>query len=274
MARIGWVTDIHLDWLEPQRRLRFYKTLQAAALDVLLIGGDIGHADSLPCFLTEVEDAIDAPIYFVLGNHDFYGSSIASVKERVCRHAAASRRLRWMPAEGVVKLSETTALVGHDSWADGRCGDFFRSDLLLNDYLLIEELSIAAEMRRFDSYDKQKLFQKLNALGDEAAEYIRRVLGEALGAFPSAFVLTHAPPFRESCWHQGKISDQNSLPHFACRVFGEALLEVLDQHPGCRVTVLCGHTHSAGFAQIRPNLSVWTGRAEYGRPILQKTFDV
>ena len=35
------------------------------------------------------------------------------------------------------------------------------------------------------------------------------------------------------------------------------------------MTVLCGHTHSAGIAKILPNLEVRTGAAEYGRPELQ-----
>jgi hypothetical protein len=48
------------------------------------------------------------PIYFVLGNYDFYGSSMAVVREMV--------------------LGE----MGHDSGADGRLG-FFGSKVLLND---------------------------------------------------------------------------------------------------------------------------------------------
>ncbi len=273
MPRIGWVTDLHLDWVARPRRFEFYKTLQAAGLDALLIGGDIGLAQTLPSLLSEIEEAIDAPIYFVLGNHDFYGSSIAAVRNQIRRQAAASR-LTWLSSAGVVKLSETTALVGHDSWADGRCGDFFRSNVLLNDYVLIEELSVAEDLRRFGFYDKEKLFRKLNALGDEAAQHIRRVLAEALEAVPNAMVLTHVPPFRESCWHEGRISGDDFLPHFTCQAFGDTLLEVLEQHPSRSVTVLCGHTHSSGFAQIRPNLAVWTGGAEYGRPVLQRIFEV
>jgi predicted MPP superfamily phosphohydrolase len=40
------------------------------------------------------------------------------------------------------------------------------------------------------------------------------------------------------------------------------------------MTVLCGHTHGAGFAQILTNLSVFTGGAEYGRPELQGVFNL
>jgi predicted MPP superfamily phosphohydrolase len=41
-----------------------------------------------------------------------------------------------------------------------------------------------------------------------------------------------------------------------------------------KVTVLCGHTHGAGFAQVLPNLEVWTGGVQYGAPALQRVFEV
>ena len=87
-------------------------------------------------------------------------------------------------------------------------------------------------------------------------------------------VLTHVPPFREACWHRGRVSDDEWLPHFACRAVGEALVEAMAAHPECEMTVLCGHTHSAGEAQVLPNLRVLTGGAEYGRPEVQRVLTV
>jgi hypothetical protein len=40
------------------------------------------------------------------------------------------------------------------------------------------------------------------------------------------------------------------------------------------MTVLCGHTHSSGEAQILPNLRVLTGGAVYGKPALQRVLEV
>ena len=40
------------------------------------------------------------------------------------------------------------------------------------------------------------------------------------------------------------------------------------------MTVLCGHTHSPGEAQVLPNLLVLTGGAEYGRPEVQRVLTV
>jgi Icc-related predicted phosphoesterase len=263
--RIGWLTDLHLNFVSPRKRTAFYARLRERNLDAILLGGDIGEADSVTQLLAEIERELQMPIYFVLGNHDFYGGSIAAVRHAVARHASASRWLRWLPASGVVPLTPTTALAGHDSWADGRLGDFFRSEVLLNDYLLISELR---------GHEKQELYARLNALGDEAAEFLERRACEALADRRNVMVLTHAPPFRESCWHEGRISDDDYLPHFACRAVGDRLAAIMRDRPGQTMTVLCGHTHSSGSARILDNLIVYTGQAQYGEPELQRVFDL
>jgi len=205
------------------------------------------------------------PIYFVLGNHDFYHGSITAVRDTVAREAASSRWLRWLPLSGVVPLTANATLIGHDSWADGRLGDFFRSDVMLNDYVLIRELR---------GLSKQELYAKLNALGDEAAEFLGKLAAEALALRRNVIVLTHVPPFRESCWHEGQISNDDWLPHFACRAAGDRLAALMSAYPDHTMTVLCGHTHSSGFARILPNLVVHTGAAQYGQPTIQQVLEL
>ena len=171
----------------------------------------------------------------------------------------------YLTQTGVVALTEETGLVGHDGWADGRLGDYARSEVLLNDYLLIEELS---------GLNMDDRLERLHALGDEAAAHFRALLPEALGRFRRLIVLTHVPPFREACWHRGRGSDDEWLPHFSCRAVGEVLAAAMVAHPECEMTVLCGHTHSPGEVHILPNIRVLTGGAEYGRPQLQRVLAV
>jgi Icc-related predicted phosphoesterase len=263
--RLGWVTDLHLNFVHPHERAEFYGRLREQQLDALLIGGDLGEADSVASFLAELEHALTLPLYFVLGNHDFYRGSIREVRRAIAAQAGASSRLHWLPASGVVQLTADTALVGHDSWADGRVGDFFRSEIMLNDYVLIDELRTP---------DKQQRFARLNALGDEAAAFFDQHVPQALKRCRHVVILTHVPPFRDACWHEGKISDSDYLPHFACQVVGDHLAAIMRNHPGHKMTVLCGHTHSSGTAQILDNLVVLTGGAQYGHPALQQILEV
>lgn len=76
------------------------------------------------------------------------------------------------------------------------------------------------------------------------------------------------------CWHEGQISDDNSLPHFSCKAVGDVLRAVMQAYPESNLTVLGGHTHSSGVARILPNLTAFTGEAEYTKPIIQQVFDI
>jgi hypothetical protein len=79
-------------------------------------------------------------------------------------------------------------------------------------------------------------------------------------------VITHVPPWREACWYQGRLSDDEWAPHFTCQAVGDAISEVMQPFPHRQLTVLCGHTHSPGEAEIAPNIRVLTGGAAYGEP--------
>jgi len=261
MKRLAWLTDIHLNFLDSRRVKEFCRSVADHHPDAVLISGDIGDASTIKIYLWILEDEIDRPIYFILGNHDFYHGSIAGVRAAIQELSERSDSLHWLPAKGVVKLTAETCLIGIDSWADGRLGDYEKSHVMLNDYNLIKELTGLDQIAR-------RL--KLNELGDSAAAELRDILPEALDRFRQVILLTHVPPFKEACWHEGTLSNDDWLPHFSCKAVGETLVEFMRRNSHCEMTVLCGHTHSAGSAKILPNLSVKTGGGVYGSPRLQE----
>lgn len=263
--RAAWLSDIHLNFLNPFIMEKLFALVQRSQPDVILISGDIGEAARLEWYLQRLESRLQCPIYFVLGNHDYYGSSFSQVREVVSRISCESASMRWMTAGEIIELTPQTALVGHDSWADGRFGDYARSDVMLNDYVLIQN---------FSGLSKAERGRRLNQLGDEAAAFCREWLPKALDQYARVIFLTHVPPFREACWHQGQPSDDFFLPHFACKAVGEALIEIMAQYPDRQLTVLCGHTHSPGSAQIRDNILVLSAEAEYGVAQIQQIFEL
>ena len=263
--KLAWLTDVHLDFVGPDEVARLGRRIAAERPAATLLGGDISVASRLEEHLAALAAAVPSPLYFVLGNHDFYGGGIETVRAAVAALCRRTPRLHWLVESGVVALSDATALVGHDSWADGRLGDYARSQVLLNDYLYI---------RDFVGLDRARRLDKLNALGDEAAAHFARLLPQAFERCASVVLLTHVPPFEGACWHEGRISGPDYLPHFACGAVGDVLVEVMRARPDRQLTVLCGHTHGAGEARILPNLFVRTGGAEYGRPRLQEALEV
>jgi len=262
--RVAWLTDIHLDHLRPEREQAFLASVAALEPEALLLGGDISEAPKLVPQLRRLAKAVSCPAYFVLGNHDYYRSSIQRVRADVACLTIEEEKLVWLNTAGVVELTPSVGLVGHDGWADGRLGAYETSTVMLNDYLLIRE---------FTGLDSRERLQVLQALADQAAAAIEKSLPAALRRYPQVVLLTHVPPFRESCVYQGRISDDEWLPHFSSQAMGDAIRRIMHAHPDRKLTVLCGHTHGAGECRPLENVTVLTGGAEYRDPAVQRVFD-
>ncbi len=263
--RIVWATDIHLNFLRPHERANFFREIQDNTPDVVFITGDIAEAPSLRELLYEMQQAIDLPLYFVLGNHDFYHGSIEIVRRQIQAWCLTQSGLHYLSTSEPIQLSSKAVLIGHDGWGDGRLGKFQQSPVRLSDQELI---------RDFQGLDRTAIFAKLQALGDEAAAHLRELFTKGLDSYQQVFCLTHVPPFKEACWYQGKMGNDDWLPYFTCQAVGEVLLEVSQARPDCQVTVLCGHTHHAGRVQMLPNLSVLTGLADYGTPCISDVLEI
>jgi 3',5'-cyclic-AMP phosphodiesterase len=262
--RLAWLTDIHLEFLSPPALTTFCIALAESSAEAFLVSGDISQARGLDKHLRILERTLERPLYFVLGNHDFYHGSIVGVRERMAETTSRSPYLAWLPARGPVELAPGIGLLGHDGWADGRLGDYAHSGVLLNDFRLIDDLR---------GLDRPSRLQRLMQLGDEAASALRRQLDEALPRWRRLIVLTHVPPFAASAWYRGHQADDAWLPYLTCRAVGEVLLETMNVHPDHEMLVLCGHTHSAGETLIAKNLVVHTGGATYGEPVIQREWE-
>lgn len=258
--KLLWSTDLHFDAANREEYLQFIERANEFKPDVVLIGGDICNGYNALFHLKILGEQIKKPIYFVLGNHDFYYGSIVKMRGMASAFSRKSSSVKYLVDLGVVELTRTTALIGHDGWADGLTGDFLNSTIQLNDYILIDEL------RNLEQHERLK---KLNELGSEAAYYLEKNLLLALNKYRDVVLLTHVPPFREASLWEGKMSDDNWAPHFVSTTTGIAIKKVMEQHPSKKLLVLCGHTHGKANVYILPNLQVLTGASEYGEPTIQ-----
>lgn len=268
--KLAWVTDIHLNFLESADRKRFYQDLVATRSKAVLISGDISEAPTISDILKEMAQHIAKPIYFVLGNHDYYQNSIAKVKQTVTQLSQENLSVNWLPEAGLVQLSNDTLLLGEDCWADGRYGNYADSKVMLNDSRMIQEL------REGSIIGKYQLLDAMQKLADNDAARLKKNLQLAIQQhFPRRIiVLVHVPPFKESCMHEGEISNNDYLPFFASKITGDVLLEVAIGNPKIDFLVLCGHTHSSSYYKPLDNLTVKAGSVEYGRPIVQEIFEL
>ncbi len=266
---LAWATDIHLDSASPQTAMEFIRAIQASPCESVLLSGDMSNGINLESDLAMITDCLEKPAYFVLGNHDYYGSSIAEVRRFAMN--ISSPRMHWMASGNCLEIAPGVGLVGNGGWGDAQFGNSENTPVMLMDYFAIAELA--------DVYDRDNndmtlgtqpaLKEKLRELGREAAEDLRPQLMEAADRFSQVIVLTHVPPFKEAAWHEGAHSSDDWLPGFSCKAVGEELVRVAEVHADTTFTVLCGHTHGGGFARILPNLVVHTQAALYGSPGFQ-----
>ncbi len=255
MKRVVWLTDIHLNFLPGARSRRFCPKSPRRSPTRVLISGDIGESHDVCDYLGDIHQAVRVPTYFVLGNHDYYHGSIYETRRRVDQFCAERPRLHYLSSDEAHALATHVGVVGHDGWADGRLGDYARSLVMMHDWKLITNWS-ATPSKAAGNCSR--------AWATKSAEHLRRVLPPALDEYRDVVLVTHVPPFREACWHEGGISNDQWPPHFTCKATGDAILEVMRAHPDNRLTVLCGHTHGHGETQPLQNVQVITGAAQYG----------
>lgn len=262
--KLAWLTDIHLNFIDDVERKEFYQEIVNTGCDGVLISGDIAEAPCLIDILNEMAGYIDKPIYFVLGNHDYYRGQINEVHEAMTALTQKHDKLFWLPAAGMQKLDNNTFLIGQDGWADGRLGDYQNSRVVLNDSRMI------ADLFQEKILGKYQLLEKMQQLADADAMKLQNDLEQAISQnLKKIIVLTHVPPFKEACLHKGNVSGDDWLPYFSSKVIGDVLTTVAQQNPQIEFLVLCGHTHSAANF-CYGNLAIEVGKAEYCRPEIQK----
>jgi predicted phosphohydrolase len=232
---IAWISDCHLDRAAPSAVTNFYVTLRSAAPKAVIVTGDLSNASRLTADLVALANSAGAPIYHVLGNHDYYGSSIGTVRDDVITLATQHPDIQWLPPAGPVRLNDETLLVGVDGWADGRHGDPLRTPLVLNDDRLIAE--VAAQE------------------GRAATELPKRII-----------VATHVPPFVEALAPGSRESHPDWHPLLVSAATGTTLRTFALAHPAIQLQVLSGHSHRACKVSILPNLQVTVAAARYGQP--------
>jgi predicted phosphohydrolase len=258
--KLIWVSDIHLNFLSKTEREQFYYKLKKSKGDYIVISGDIAESHNVVELVREMEDAVSVPVYFVLGNHDFYGSSVASVKRSV-------KSMGYLGSKQIVALDAYTALVGVDGWGDCRYGDFENSRLVMNDWFYIKDLKYP--------YYEGTLKEKLQELADKDARALKRKVMKAIKeGYSKIIIVTHVPPFEECCLHAGRKSTPSGLPFYASKIIGETILPLAKKHSNIDFLWLSGHTHSRASFQTYVNMTCKVAQAEYHRPQIEEVIDL
>ncbi|MCM2372479.1 metallophosphoesterase family protein [Aporhodopirellula aestuarii] len=255
VATMAWITDPHFDHAKLETWREWADEVIGHHPTALVLTGDISEGDDVSYQLRCMAETFDRPIYFVLGNHDFYGKSIGGTRRQIIDLARDVPQLHYLTDCGPVMLAKDAALIGDDGWGDATQGDYENTTVRSNDFELIDDF-------RTSSRDTWR--EILQREGRQSGERLSSKLASLPKSVRHVLIATHVPPFRESCWYEGKTTDENWAPFFVCGGVAEALRVAAEANPDRIHTVLCGHTHHDGDAEILPNLIVHTGYSRYG----------
>ncbi len=265
--KLAWISDPHFDHLEikdPGALERMGAALESEGVTHIILGGDIADSRTFEVSLKRILDATRRPIFYVLGNHDYYFGSVADVRRRAA--AINIPGLKWLPETGIVELDSDTALIGHGGWGDAHRGDM-ENFIILTDYAAISDLAATIDREDFwvNGFKKrQALVQKLQELGEDAAENLKLQLDRAMGNYKSILILTHVTPLVETCTYKDRPGTAQGFPGFLWDSMGGIIKTAAASNPEIEFLVLSGHTHQESQAQTAENLRAWSSYAEYG----------
>lgn len=265
VARILWLSDIHMDQANPQKIDMLLDEIKELEYSALVVTGDVSSARFLSGHLRQLATACyPRPMHMVLGNHDFHGSSIDSVEREVTDLCRSVRNLHHLQGNEVVPLSKNTAIVGHRGWADARAG--------WGNQTVVENRD-KCSIKDFQMLGRQALFSKMESFGMESAKSFRNTLPYALTGYQNVVVATHVPPFLQAAYFRGRPCGPTHSPYFTNLGAGMAICGIARRFPHRRITVLTGHTHNRFQGNIMSNIQVRVGKARRGNPAIQEILE-
>jgi predicted MPP superfamily phosphohydrolase len=256
--KIHWLSDLHLDKATEAQSHKLHGKLEGSDADCVVITGDTSTSNQITNHLRVISEAASPqPVYFVTGNHDYFGGKISTVDEGLQGLCRQVKNLHYLEGKCIIPLSRTTCLIGHRGWPDARAGYGQRTLLKSPDHRAI---------RDFHGLTSKQALAKMREMGNESASAIRRILPLALARFQHVIIMTHIPPFHEAVVYAGKPCSPAHLPHYVNHSLGLVIRGIARAYPEKKITVLAGHTHCAKVTKMAHNVSVRVAGARTGRP--------
>jgi predicted phosphohydrolase len=241
------LSDPHLNRTAATGGRRLLARLRQLNYDAAVVTGDISDAAGLSGHLRQIARACaPGPVFFVLGNHDFYGSGFAEVDAEMDALCRTVPNLHHLDGRAVIPLGNEVGLIGHRGWADARAG--YGSGTVIDS----PDRHRIAEFR---GMGRPAAFGLMRELGMESARRIRATLPLALSCHRHVVIATHVPPYAASVRRDGRPCAATHMPHFVNLSAGLAINSITRAYPGRHVTVLAGHSHEANTTRILHNLT-------------------
>lgn len=256
---IGIASDIHLDHVTIDKSkelkiVRIGKTL-TKGLDHLIVAGDVSSYNHLKWHMEALNKEAHCPIHWLMGNHDYWGGYFKEAEDQ-------AETIKGYIHNKVIELNESTAIIGINSWFDGRLGNI--NDLFCtNDYLMIKDfhaITISAKYSLIPNIVKDK--------ADEQTALAEKILSDNVSKYKKIYFVTHYPPFH---------NQEDNPMYYPWSVnfgMGNMLIKLAANNPNTNIEILAGHTHHELNMFLRDNLSMRIEKAEYSQPVTRRKITI
>jgi Icc protein len=242
MSKLIWVSDTHL---RPWNIRAFCDRIRSKSPDGLLITGDISEGFNFESVMEFLATNLNIPVYFNLGNHDFWGSSVAERYFQTRKLCAKYSNLKWLTEEySPIKLSKSTCLIGSEGWYCGSGGDSSYLKYTL-DWMFMYDFRDLNEHQRLDLFFE---------MAKKSCVDLREKLQLAVDENKNILIATHFPPFSEV---------ERQISHFLKPfyeaynyniIMGGLIKEFANKYPNKTFKVFAGHIHSGFTGKITENI--------------------
>lgn len=262
-----WLTDTHFTYLKKSELVQFLVELEAHKADGIFLTGDISNGTNINKHLHWLANIVKVPVYFVLGNHDFYRTSFEQVENSMVGLMAEHSNLCYLTlTPEPIQLSENTALIGHDGWYDAGWREPSTSLVFISDWFLIREF------RRL--FTIEEVLELIRARARQAATFLDMSLRKALETNSTVYLLTHFPPWPEQHEWWGKLTEWFWQPYNSSKIVADAVSSVMKDYPDKKVIILAGHTHNRRVVHPTPNIEQRVGAANLGKATIQEIIQI
>lgn len=273
MDKIIFASDWHLDWFE--RGTSGYNevvkdlTLIKSLGFPLLYAGDLTTAHLFTDTVDAALRGFKNGVYVALGNHDFYGTSFAELKDKIRTFSRQQDvpKTRFVDEFDVIRLPDRTAIIGDSGWYSA--DEYHPYSDMAGPYssgLSSKSMTDWSVITDFKGGTNPALIKRLSEnLALESAYNIDKKLARVSELKNSGdpvnrlVILTHVPPFKEV---QHERND--GFDSFYRNIYlGETIKDWADANKDVAITVLCGHTHTKATWRHN-NIVCHVAPAEYG----------
>ena len=254
-SKCFWITDPHLNFLTQSQIIEFFLKIQSYQPNGIFLTGDISTGNKIISHLKLMANIISCPIYFVLGNHDFYHSDYSAIQNDIVRLTKDNKNLKYLSVQQSISLTKDVAIIGHDGWYDAGWRNPLLPIVFLADWYFISDFRFCENNAARLSLMKYK--------SEVAARCLEKSLTKALEENHSTvYLLTHFPPWPEKNDKYGGIFEKFWMPYNSCKVVADMISAVMMNHPNQQLIILAGHTHpkQSSSIKIAQNITCQVGK--------------